>query len=357
MTLVSATSVSLVGGFFSGATLVGVGLVLVTAAFLASGPPAAALLFGAPLIGFLVAGTVFVVVVVVRVVVLAAVDDAVGLVAVLEAVVVVLVVAGFVVVELTVERVVALVEVTGALVTLGLTSAVPFFKGGARVVPEVGLAFTGEAVLLVVGVADLTALTFLSSFGAVEANREVVVLGTGAFDTVLVGRTLGAGEAGFGAVALVVVGRVVFGAAVEEDAVTGFALGFISALGTGGFDVAEDGLDEGADTGFLVSGAVLLVVDDVIGLEAAVDLEARGALEVVDLVGLGLAAAVGLAPGLFRGAFLAPTVVVVDDVGFLDTAFEATVAPAATATAVAVTAAAALSSMIGFSGSSTGISF
>ena len=283
MTLVSATSVSLVEGFFSGATLVGVGLVLVTAAFLASGPPAAALLFGAPLIGFLVAGSVFVVVVV-RVVVLAAVDDAVGLVAVLEAVVVVLVVAGFVVVELTVERVVALVEVTGALVTLGLTSAVPFFKGGARVVPEVGLAFTGEAVLLVVGVADLTALTFLSSFGAVEANREVVVLGTGAFDTVLVGRTLGAGEAGFGAVALVVVGRVVFGAAVEEDAVTGFALGFTSALGTGGFDVAEDGLDEGADTGFLVSGAVLLVVDDVIGLEAAVDLEARGALEVVDLV-------------------------------------------------------------------------
>ena len=356
MTLVSATSVSLVGGFFSGATLVGVGLVLVTAAFLASGPPAVALLFGAPLIGFLVAGTVFVVVVVVRVVVLAAVDDAVGLVAVLEVVVVVLVVAGFVVVELTVERVVALVEVTGALVTLGLTSAVPFFKGGARVVPEVGLAFTGEAVLLVVGVADLTALTFLSSFGAVEANREVVVLGTGAFDTVLVGRTLGAGEAGFGAVGLVVVGRVVLGAAVEEDAETGLALGFTSALGTGGFDVAEDGLDEGADTGFLVSGAVLLVVDDVVGLEAAVDLEARGALEVVDLVGLGLAAAVGLAPGLFRGAFLAPAVVV-DDVGFLDTAFEATVAPAATATAVAVTAAAALSSMIGFSGSSTGISF
>ena len=173
---------------------------------------------------------------------------------------------------------------------------------------------TGEAVLLVLGVDDLTAVTFLSSRDAEAVGRVDAVLGTGALLVVVVGFALGA-VVDFGPVGLVLVvvgvGLAGLEAVVEVAAETavGLGLGLTSAFGTGGFDVADDGLDEGA-AGFLVNGAVLLDVV-VVGLEVADDLAAKGALavvllvEVVDLVVLGLPAT-SLAPGLLNGAFLGP---------------------------------------------------
>ena len=179
--------------------------------------------------------------------VLEAVDEAVGLVTDLDGVAVVDLVAAAVlaaVVELVtlVDRVVALVVVIGAFVTLGLTSEVeagPFFNGGALDAPEPGLdVLAGEAVLELV--ADRTAPIFLSSLAEAAVVRlvVVVVLGTGALVVAVAEPVLGADvvlETGAGLVEVVVL--VVLGAVaedeVEEDVVVvGLVLGFTSTFGT-----------------------------------------------------------------------------------------------------------------------------
>ena len=330
------------------------------------------------LTGFLAAGPV-----VVRedaaaglvVAVLEAVDEAVGLVTDLDAAVAVvdLVAAALLaVVELVtlLDRVVARVVVIGAFVTLGLTSdeveAGPFFNGVPPALddaPEAGLdVLAGEAVLELV--ADRTAPIFLSSLAeAADVVRlVVVVLGTGALVVAVAEPGLGAVvvvlETGAGLVEVVVL--VVLGAdvaEVEDVVVVGLVLGFTSTFETGGFDVAEVGLDDGA-AGFFVAGAVrddvdvVAVLDEVVIGLAVVDFAAKGARgPVVDLVGLGLAAATGLAPGLLNGAFLAPAAA--PGAAFLAlgdaVVTAATLAPAVTATAAAATATPAAKSSLGVS--------
>ena len=267
------------------------------------------------------------------------------------------------------DRVVARVVVIGAFVTLGLTSdeveAGPFFNGVPPALddaPEAGLdVLAGEAVLELV--ADRTAPIFLSSLAEAAADvvrLVVVVLGTGALVVAVAEPGLGAVvvvlETGAGLVEVVVL--VVLGAdvaEVEDVVVVGLVLGFTSTFETGGFDVAEVGLDDGA-AGFFVAGAVrddvAAVLDEVVIGLAVVDFAAKGARgPVVDLVGLGLAALTGLAPVLLNGAFLTPAAA--PGAAFLalgDAAVTAaTLAPAVTATAAAATATPAAKSSLGVS--------
>ena len=269
------------------------------------------------------------------------------------------------------DRVVARVVVIGAFVTLGLTSdeveAGPFFNGVPPALddaPEAGLdVLAGEAVLELV--ADRTAPIFLSSLAEAAADvvrLVVVVLGTGALVVAVAEPGLGAVvvvlETGAGLVEVVVL--VVLGAdvaEVEDVVVVGLVLGFTSTFETGGFDVAEVGLDDGA-AGFFVAGAVrddvdvVAVLDEVVIGLAVVDFAAKGARgPVVDLVGLGLAALTGLAPVLLNGAFLTPAAA--PGAAFLalgDAAVTAaTLAPAVTATAAAATATPAAKSSLGVS--------
>ena len=260
-----------VTGFFS------VGLVLdVIGAFLAASPVLEAV---GPPTGLLDAGAVVVFEAaadeaVVREVALAAVEEAVGLVRVLR------VVAGLVVVAFDlsvaddvagVERVVALDVVTGAFVTRGLTSAaalVPFLRGGPLedVVPEAGRALDGEAVRLVVVVVFFNSAVFLSATddrGALAVVLGAVVLAVAldvgvALAEVVVDRA----AVGLDAVGAARVVRVLPVVAVELGAGL-VVLGFTSAFAAGGFEVADDGLEEGAAdevAGFLVEGVLYLLV-------------------------------------------------------------------------------------------------
>ena len=271
-----------VTGFFS------VGLVLdVIGAFLAASPVLEAV---GPPTGLLDAGAVVVFEAaadeaVVRVVALAAVEEAVGLVRVLR-VVAGLVVAAFVLSvaddEAGVGRVVALDVVTGAFVTRGLTSAaalVPFLRGGPLevVVPEAGRAFAGEAVRLVVVVVFFNSAVFLSATD--DRGALAVVLGAVVLAVALdVGVDLAEVVVDRAAVGLVAEGaglvvRVLPVVAVELGAGL-VVLGFTSAFVAAGFEVADDGLDDGAAAevaGFLVVAATLLV-----GALGAVVLDASG---------------------------------------------------------------------------------